>query len=468
MLPRTYRVVTLGCKLNQFDSASIEGQLRARGFHEAEGGETAGVYVVNTCTVTKNADREARQLARRGRRENPGCRLLVTGCYAERDREGLARTAEIDEIVGHSDRERIPAILDRIAAEAAPPEARSIACVEAAGGAAPGAADLLHFGDHTRAFLKIQEGCDLSCSYCIIPKVRGASRSIAPELLEEAVLALTARGYREIVLTGVNTGDYGRDLTPRTTLAALLARLLRTPCLGRLRLNSLEPRTVTREIVDLLADEGGLARHLQVPLQSGCDATLKRMYRNYRTSDYRTTVETLRARLPGIGLGADVIVGFPGESDEEFEETYRFIASSPLNYLHVFSYSDRPGTPASGHSGHVRPEEVRERSARLRALGDDLGLRFRRGFVGSVLEVLPFAVRRADGRLRALSGNFIEVALHADDSVAHRLIPVRIDHADEADTLASLIPATDFSGSSTMPIQTEFLMPEPHQGLARH
>jgi threonylcarbamoyladenosine tRNA methylthiotransferase MtaB len=466
MLPRTYKVVTLGCKLNQFDSASIEGQLRARGFREAEGEESAGIYVVNTCTVTENADREARRLARRGRRENPGCRLLVTGCYAELDRDALARIAGIDEIIGHSDRERIPAVLDRIATEAAPAEAREIACIEEATSTAAGSTGPLHFGDRSRAFLKIQEGCDLSCSYCIIPKVRGASRSIAPGLLERAVVALTARGYREIVLTGVNTGDYGRDLTPRTTLAELLRRLLRTPGLGRLRLNSLEPRTVTPEIVDLLAGEAGLARHLQVPLQSGSDATLKRMYRNYRTSDYRRTLEALRARVADIGLGADVIVGFPGESDGDFEETHRFIASSPLNYLHVFSYSDRPGTPASRLPRHASPAEVRDRSARLRALGEDLGLGFRRGFVGRTLEVLPFAERRSDGRLRALATNFIEVALDADDTVVHRLTPARIDRAEMADTWASLLVCSESSAPAGMPARNHAPVPEPHPAPA--
>jgi threonylcarbamoyladenosine tRNA methylthiotransferase MtaB len=422
MRPRTYKVVTLGCKLNQFDSASIVGELRARGFREAADEESAGVFVVNTCTVTENADREARRLARRGRRENPDCRLLVTGCYAELDRDAIARAAEVDDIIGHSDRDRLPGILDRIASESAPAEPRTIACLEeaAAGDAAP-----LHFADRTRAFLKVQEGCGLSCSYCIIPRVRGASRSVSPELLERAVLALTARGYREIVLTGVNTGDYGKDLTPRTTLASLLRRLLRTPGLGRLRLNSLEPRTVTPEVVDLLATEPGLAPHLQVPLQSGCDATLKRMYRNYRTADYRRTLDNLRARIPEIGLGADVIVGFPGESAEEFERTYEFIAASALNYLHVFSYSDRPGTPASSLPGHASPAEIHDRSARLRSLGEELSRRFRERFLGRTLEVLTFVERRTDGRLRALSGNFIEVALEAEEAGVNRLVAAR-------------------------------------------
>ena len=464
MRPRTYRVVTLGCKLNQFDSASIEGLLRARGFREAKGEDPAGVYVVNTCTVTENADREARRLARRARRENPGCRLLVTGCSVELDREGLARDPGIDAVVGHSDRERIPAILDRIAAESDPATLGEIACIEEAEETA--AAGPLHYGDRTRAFLKVQEGCDLSCAYCIIPQVRGASRSIAPDLLERAALALTARGYREIVLTGVNTGDYGKDLTPRTTLAALLQRLLRTPGLGRLRLNSLEPRTVTLEVVDLLAGEAGLARHLQIPLQSGCDATLKRMYRNYRTADYLETLERLRARVPDIGLGADVIVGFPGESAAEFEETYRFIAASPLNYVHVFSYSDRPGTPASRLPGPVSATDIRDRSARLRTLGEEIGLAFRRGFVGRILEVLPFVRRRPDGRLRALSGNFIEVALDGDPSLVQRLVPVRIDRVDGADTEASLLPLA----YEQMRIAPEIgnSMPEPHRDFAIH
>ena len=433
-LARSYRVLTLGCKLNQFDSASIEGQLRRRGFALAAQDAPAGVFVVNTCTVTENADREARRLVRRARRENPGCRLIVTGCYAELDRERLAAMEEVDTVIGHSDRHRLPEILDAIAARAEPEG--EIACIEAAG---DGAA--LHFGDRTRALLKIQEGCDLACSYCIIPKVRGRSRSVPTGDVACVLEALVRRGFREIVLTGVNAGDYGKDLVPRTDLVALVRRLLATPGLGRLRLGSLEPRTVTSGIVELLSAEPRLAKHLQVPLQSGSDAVLSRMRRNYRTADYRRVLETLREAAPTIGLGADVIVGFPGESDEEFEETCRFVESSPLNYLHVFSYSDRPGTPASAMGDPVARGKVGERSARLRAIGDDLGTAFRRSFVGRRLTVLVLGERRADGRLRALSDNFIDLGIEGRDEDMNTFVEAEVLRADAHGAIARRVRA---------------------------
>ena len=437
-LRRSYAVRTLGCKLNQFDSASIEGHLRARGYRAAAEGETADVMVINTCTVTGNADREARQIVRRARREHPTCTLIVTGCYAELDRERLAAMVEVDAVFGLADRERIPPFLDTLSGGAGS-DAGTVPCVDKDGPV--DAEQALHFGERTRAFLKVQEGCDLSCSYCIIPKVRGAGRSVPAGEIERTLASLVARGFQEIVLTGVNTGDYGRDLSPRSSLASLLQRLLATPGLGRLRLNSLEPRTVEPAIVDLFRTDTRLARHLQIPLQSGSDAVLKRMYRNYRTADYRRVLEALRGAVPDIGLGADVIAGFPGETDAEFETTRGFIENSPLNYLHVFSYSDRPGTPASAMPGKVAPEVVRARSARLRALGAGIALRFRRSFVGRALPALILGERREDGLHRALTDNFIDLWVDAEPREVGRIVKVSIVSARERETIGRLAPA---------------------------
>jgi threonylcarbamoyladenosine tRNA methylthiotransferase MtaB len=391
--------------------------------------------VVNTCTVTENADREALRLMRGAKRKNPACRLIVTGCFAERDARALASSGLADAIVGTLQRERLAPLLDGIADEAAPSFSGSadgperIACLESAeGGAVP------WFGDRTRAFLKVQEGCDLGCSYCIIPTVRGRSRSVPPRELSSSLAALVARGYQEIVLTGVNTGDYGRDLTPRTTLASLLSRLLETPGLGRLRLNSLEPRTVTDEILRLLKSDVRLAPHLQVPLQSGCDRVLGAMRRNYGTRFYAGLLERLRREIPTIGLGADVIVGFPGESEEEFEETCAFISASQLNYLHVFSYSHRPGTPASRLTGGVPRAVVEERSARLRTLGRELGLSFRRSLVGVPLRALVLYECRPDGRRRALTGNYIDMGIEPGSAEPNTLVEAAICEAHLSDT----------------------------------
>ncbi|HKQ97360.1 MAG TPA: MiaB/RimO family radical SAM methylthiotransferase, partial [Candidatus Polarisedimenticolia bacterium] len=298
-------------------------------------------------------------------------------------------------------------------------------------------------GDHTRAFLKIQDGCDLRCSYCVIPSVRGASRSLPEADLLERLADLAARGYREIVFTGVNTGDWGRDLPTPRRLHDLLPRALAAAAPARLRLNSLEPRTVTPEIVALLAAPGSrLARHLQVPLQSGSDPVLARMRRNYRTADYARVVEALATAAPDAAIGADVIVGFPGETAAEFETTCRFVEASPLAYLHVFSYSPRPGTLAATLPGQVPRPIVQERSARLRAIAATLSLRFRRRFVGRALEALVLRGSRPDGRLRALTDNYIDLWLDPGGRPAgelrNRLLPARVSAVGADETLAAV------------------------------
>jgi threonylcarbamoyladenosine tRNA methylthiotransferase MtaB len=313
---RTYRLVTLGCKLNQADSSALEMRLRGLGLQRAATAETpeapADIVVLNTCTVTGGADREARQLSRRLRRDNPRATLILTGCYAERDRAALLALPGIDYVVGMQGQalavEAIAAAALGITPPAAPTGAGAGTAIDLGRFGATAACDPAE-GDRTRAYLKVQDGCDLRCSYCIIPSVRGASRSLPPGEVVRRIAAMTEAGYREFVFTGVNTGDYGSDLAPKVPLHGLLEQAFRVRGLGRLRLNSLEPRTVTSGIIALLRCAGApLARHLQVPLQSGCDAVLARMRRNYRTADYRRVVEALRAAVPEAGIGADVIV----------------------------------------------------------------------------------------------------------------------------------------------------------------
>ena len=442
----TYCIVTLGCKLNQADSIALGARLRLMGFERARGHgdgrpeRGADVVIINTCTVTANADREARQIARRLRGANPNALVIATGCYAERDPAGLSAVPGVDHVVPLAKQlERVPVL----AAEAFGLDPHAPAPGLGRFGATEGCDPDLGPGDRTRALLKVQDGCNLRCSYCVIPSVRGDSRSVPPETVLTRIGLLIEAGFREIVFTGVNTGDYGRDLDPPMRLHQLLRRAIEVEGLGRLRLNSLEPKTVTTELIELLAGCGGrVAPHLQIPLQSGCDAVLARMRRPYRTADYARLVETLRRDVPGIALGADVIVGFPGETDEEFEATRRFIESSPLNYLHVFSYSPRPGTAAASLPGHVPAAVVKWRSARLRRIGEELSLRFRRAFVGQVRTALALREIRPDGRLRVLTDNFIDLGcdLEGRDSapLMNRLLEVRIREATERVTLGTL------------------------------
>lgn len=449
----TYRIVTLGCKLNQADAGLVEARLRALGLARAadaaprpEGAAppAADLVVLNTCTVTSGADREARQIARRLRRENPRAVLIATGCYAERDPESLRKDTGIDHVVGlREPASRLPAVAAAALGLPFDPEGRALGAEGATGGCDPHADP----ADRTRVYLKIQDGCDLRCSYCIIPAVRGGSRSVPMEQVARRIGTLVAAGFREIVFTGVNTGDWGRDLDPPRRLSDLLERCLRVPGLGRIRLNSLEPRTVTPAIVALLAAGGRLAPHLQVPLQSGCDAVLARMRRPYRTGDYAALALALRRAVPDIGLGADVIAGFPGETEAEFRATCDFIAASPLNYLHVFSYSPRPGTPAAALPNPVPPGAIRERSAALRALGRERSLAFRRSFVGRDLEVLTLRETRPGGRLRALTGNFIDLELDLGGRepvpLMNRLLRARVTRAGDAATEAVPVSAAD-------------------------
>ena len=421
-----FHTVTLGCKLNQFDTAAIEGELSRRGLARQTDAALASVVVVNTCTVTGRADADARKRIRALRRANPDCCLLVTGCYAEGNPEALRRIPGVDLVFGNRDKPRLPQILDDLGIATARP---------ASGPAGDRGCDAelelpsaLHFGDRSRAFLKVQEGCRLACSYCVIPAVRGPSRSVPVARVEGAALSLYEAGYREIVLTGVNVGDYGRDLEPRCDLAALLRRLLSVCGPNRIRLNSLEPLTLTDEIVELMAGDPRLAPHVQVPLQSGSPTILRAMRRNYRLEQYRDALARLRGAVPDVGLGADVIVGFPGESEALFRETYDFIAGSPLNYLHVFAWSSRPGTPAAALPERVHGSEMRRRSAQLRALGEQLSYRFRAGLVGRQLDAVTLCADE-DGSMRALTGNFIEVALDHGTATRGEILRVRLEEA---------------------------------------
>ena len=412
-MSRRYWLQTLGCKLNQADTARLETELRSRGMVPAAAAEEADLLVVNTCTVTGRADADGRQILRRLARLNPGGRLVAMGCYANRDPEALQSLAGVDLVSGGSD----PALVLREAVRSFPGELTAEAQPYHAVPTVAG---------RTRAYLKVQDGCNLTCSYCIIPTVRGRSRSLPAPELEASLRRLIEAGFVEVVLTGVNTGAWGNDLPGSPSLRDLLARLTAAPGLGRLRLNSLEPRTVTGELVDFLAATPRVARHLQIPLQSGSDRILARMRRNYRRRSYLDLLERLVSRLPDVGLGADVIVGFPGESEEDFLQTEELIRHSPLSYLHVFSYSARPGTDAAILPDAVPPVVIRDRARRLRDLAAEKGSAFRRRFIGRTLEAVTLDGASNDGSVRALTGNFFEVALPPGSAPGNALVDVEI------------------------------------------
>jgi len=424
--PVTVALATLGCRLNQVESQEIGALLEGRGFRVVEPGAAAQVYVINTCTVTGRADFSDRQLVRRIARENPEAYLVVTGCYAQTDPEAAAAIAGVDLVVGNQEKYRLPELLGSLTKRPRPEVA--VADIGAAGEIP--IAPFKRVAGRSRAFVKIQDGCQHRCAFCIVPAARGRSRSQEPKVVLDQVRALATAGYLDVTLTGVDIGHYGWDLHPRTTLAALLRELAEVDDLRWLRLSSVLPSYFTPELVDAVTTLPVMAPHLHLPLQSGSDRVLRLMRRPYHTGMYRALVERLAAAIPGLGLGADVIVGHPGETEEDFEATMRFVEALPFSSLHVFAYSDRKGTEAARRPDHVPAGVIREWSGRLRRLGALKSLAFRRGLVGRRREAVVLDARdRRTGLLAGLTDNYVEVLFEGPDTLGRRVVPLTITEA---------------------------------------
>jgi threonylcarbamoyladenosine tRNA methylthiotransferase MtaB len=414
---RRFAVKNFGCRAAQADGAAIEGMLEGQGYCAGET-RNADLVVLNTCTVTANADDDLRQTVRRIRRENPEAKILVTGCYAQRAPEEIAALDGVEWVVGNSDKTRIGEII------ASPAEYHSHVSAEIHVGeigreflSAP-VEDAV--GDRTRPNLKVQDGCNNVCSFCIIPSVRGRSRSASADDVVGQVGTLAER-FREVVLSGINLGRWGRDAgNAQGRLVDLVRRLLGETTVGRLRLSSVEPMDFSDDLLQLMADSPRIARHVHAPLQSASDTVLRRMKRRYRSRHYARRIESAYRLLPDAAFGADVMVGFPGETDAEFEETRCFIEQLPFTYLHVFTYSERPGTPAAAMESPVPMAARRERNAVLRDLAAKKNLEFRRRFVGRTLSVVTL-----QNGYPALSGNYLKVTLSARRP-ANQLIEVPI------------------------------------------
>jgi threonylcarbamoyladenosine tRNA methylthiotransferase MtaB len=428
---------TLGCRVNQVDTREIQGRLEARGCETVPFDAPADVVVVNTCTVTSRADFSDRQLIRRAIRANPSARIVVTGCWAQTDPTAVAAIPGVDLVVGSTDRHRIGELIEGLAKGSRP----SLAVGDLAKGVSMAPAPRARIAPRSRAFVKIQDGCQHRCAFCIVPFARGASRSREPKVVVDQVQALVEAGHPEVVLTGIDMGHYGADLYPRTTLAALLRDLAEVPSLRWLRLSSLLPAYFTAELVEAVTSLSVVAPHLHVPLQSGSDAVLRRMRRPYNARIYTALVEKLAEAITGLGLGTDLIAGFPGESDADFEQTLGLVEALPFSYLHVFSYSDRKGTEAARRDGHLPPRVIAERGRRLRALGEAKALAFRRRMLGAAREVLVLATRdRATGRLAGLTGNYVEVDFDGPDSLMGVLAWVRITDVHPKRTEGERLP----------------------------
>lgn len=448
----TFYIEQFGCRATQADGAALERQLLQRGCIPASEAAAADIVVVNTCTVTASADAQARDAIRKLRAANPNVRVIVTGCYAQRAPEELSVLPGIAWVVGNSHKPQIPELIealseqkfslhsnDYVPAAALQPAPLSPAAFPAKilSGNIFEQSTLLSSpvfggeGNHTRPTLKIQDGCNSRCSFCVIPFVRGRSRSLPSETVVQEIQKLSEAGYREIVLSGINLGTYGRDLSPRVEFEALLRRILEETPVERLRISSIEPLDVTRDLVDLFASTECLAQHFHMPLQSGSDRILAAMHRWYRAEHYARRLELIRERLPHSAIGADVIAGFPGETEAEHAATVAFIAALPFTYLHVFSYSKRPGTKAASISNHLPGAVIKRRARELRALAERKASAFRQSQAGQRLRVLT--LRNEDGAeagmTPALSSNYLRVRVRGAWP-SNNWLEVRVSNAE--------------------------------------
>jgi threonylcarbamoyladenosine tRNA methylthiotransferase MtaB len=431
---RNFYIQNFGCRATQADGAALESLLEGRGLEASPEARTADLVVLNTCTVTATADDDVRKSVHRVRRENPGARILVTGCYAQRAPDELSRMEGVTWVVGNSHKTLI--------AEIVSPHGESDYHGQIHVGDISAATDFLSapiddaFGDRTRPNLKIQDGCSNVCSFCIIPSVRGPSRSMALAQVITQVQSL-AKNYREVVLTGINLGRWGRErgfqVLNRMRLADLLRTILAETDIERLRLSSVEPMDYSDDLLQVMADSPRLADHIHAPLQSGSDTVLRRMKRRYRARHYEDRILKAYSLLPDAAFGADVMTGFPGETDAEFEETVRFIDRLPFTYLHVFTYSERPGTPAADLP-QVPPKTRKERTHRLRDLAAAKNLAFRQRMVGRSLS----AVTLSNGT--ALTSNYLTVAM-SQPRAANQLVDLQIGGVDSSGLReAALLP----------------------------
>jgi threonylcarbamoyladenosine tRNA methylthiotransferase MtaB len=427
----TFKISTLGCKVNQSESDAIARQLESYNWLPTGNDGNTEVTIINTCTVTRKASMQSRQAVRQAIRANPRSRIVVTGCYAQTEPEAFEKIDGIDYIIGNADKHRIGEIL-AAGRNSADGQTITISNVQSPDALKPSLAAVS--SSRTRPFLKIQDGCDAFCTYCIVPHARGPSRSLPVASVLEGIRALSEAGYHEIVLTGIHLGQYGCDLIPATNLSELLDGIDRSELIQRVRLSSIEPLELTDALIQRVADSPRFCRHFHIPLQSADDRILKKMKRPYTADMFRQRIEKIRDQIPDAAIGVDTLIGFPGESNAAFKNTYDLINELPITYLHVFPFSARPGTPAARYPDKIPPDVIKERCQKMRCLGQLKRLQFYRSFIGKTVEILVESTRHlATGLLKGLSSNYIPVLIDADDDQINKLVTVKLtDKMDDA------------------------------------
>ncbi|NVM22412.1 MAG: tRNA (N(6)-L-threonylcarbamoyladenosine(37)-C(2))-methylthiotransferase MtaB [Desulfobacterales bacterium] len=420
---KSFTITTLGCKVNRYESEAISEQLAGQGWQRADKGTRASLCIVNTCTVTQKAAMQSRQAARKVIRSHPGALVAVTGCYAQVAPEVFASMSGVHYVMGNTFKDRI---------------ARMVGPHRQHGPGASFVEDLSNhrpfqdlpvtrFGNRTRPFVKIQDGCDAFCSYCIVPHARGRSRSLGQQVVVDRIEGLKEQGYAEAVLCGINIGRYGQDLDPATTLSSLVELIDGPWAVKRLRLSSIEPADLSGELVGQLAASKHVCPHLHIPLQSGDDEVLKGMNRPYSSRAYAELIHHIVGLMPDVAIGADVLVGFPGETEKAFENTCNLVEQLPFAYLHVFPFSVQKQTPAAARRDVVRPEVIKSRCRYLREIGQMKRRKFYERYVGSTLEVLIEGNRdRVTGYLKGFTRNYIPVLVRGSDELFHQAVQIRL------------------------------------------
>ncbi len=418
---QTVALHTLGCKLNFSETSTIGNEFLRNGFKVVDFKETADVYVLNTCTVTQNAEKDCRQFVRRALKQNPEAYIIVTGCYAQLRPEEIADIKGVDVILGSNEKFKLFSLIENF-------QKRDLACIFVS----PteklndfGSAHSTDADSRTRAYLKIQDGCDYKCSFCTIPLARGLSRSMNPDDVVNQFKNLVDEGYKEIILTGVNVGDYGKSFS--TDLYKLLLRLVKLDGDFRIRISSIEPNLLNDDIIELTASNDRMCKHFHIPLQSGSPDILKAMKRRYKAEDYSELINRCKDRIPDLGIGVDVIVGFPGETEEHFMETYNFLNELPVSYLHVFTYSERPETKAIELPGVIDIHDRKKRNNMLRILSEKKRHIFYKEMIGKNLDVL-FEHENINGRMKGFSSNYIRVSQDYNPNLINQIVTISSDN----------------------------------------
>lgn len=412
---------TLGCKVNHYETEAIWQLFKENDYERVDFETNADVFIINTCTVTNTGDKKSRQVIRRAIRKNPDAVVCVTGCYAQTSPAEIMAIPGVDIVVGTQDRHKLISYIEDYKQSRQP--------INGVGNIMKNRKyeelEVPYFTDRTRASLKIQEGCNNFCTFCIIPWARGLMRSRDPEQVVSQATTLVNSGYKEIVLTGIHTGGYGEDLKDYN-LAQLLRDLEQVENLERIRISSIEASQLTDEIIDVIDKSTKVVRHLHIPLQSGSDTVLKRMRRKYTMAHFSERLQKLHKALPGLAVTSDVIVGFPGETEEEFQETYDFIVKHQFSELHVFPYSMRTGTPAARMTDQIDEEVKNERVHRLIELSNQLAKDYASKFDQTVLEVIPEEKGSTDGKLVGYADNYMKIEFEGDESLIGELVKVKV------------------------------------------